>query len=111
VYYTEEQLLAEGFPAAEARNASAQFTLVFRDGYWRLIADDDGQSFGCTGEYTVDDDHLEIQYNGGGDCGTGGVFFTADFTVDETALTLTDLEAAFATDEWLFGNAPLTRVP
>ena len=83
VEYTEQQLLDAGFPAQEAINASAQFTLVFEDGDFELIAHDDGQIFGCDGEYTVEGDQLAVEYFPGGDCGKGGVFFTATFAVDD----------------------------
>lgn len=108
--YTEQQLLDAGLPPDAARNGSAQFTLVFTDGAFELIADDDGQIFGCEGEYMVSDDLLVIDYYPGGDCGPGGEFFRAGFSVDQNALTLTDVEAAFESDEYLFGSAPLTRV-
>jgi TRAP-type C4-dicarboxylate transport system substrate-binding protein len=110
VAYTEQQLLDAGLPPDAARNGSAQFTLVFVDGAFELIADDDGQIFGCEGEYTVSADVLVIDYYPGGDCGPGGEFLRATFTVDQSALTLTEVEAAFESDEYLFGSAPLTRV-
>lgn len=107
--YTQQQLMDAGFAAQDAKNAAGRFTLVFQDGDFELIASQGGSTFGCDGEYTVERDQLTVEYFPGGDCGPGGVFFTATFVVDDEALTFTTIDAPIEGDEYLFGSAPLAR--
>jgi TRAP-type C4-dicarboxylate transport system substrate-binding protein len=107
--YTEQQLTDAGFDPAGAKGAAGRFSLVFDDGRFELVHRQGDRTFGCEGEYTVSGDLVVIDYYPGGDCGPGGEFFRATFAVDRSALTLTEVEAAFEGDEYLFGSAPLIR--
>jgi len=109
--YTYESLIAGGLPEQEAHNAEGQFVLGFEDGDFELQATSPhGEVFGCVGDYTVEGERLTVNYDAGGDCGHGGVFFTADFVVDEKSLTLSNMEDAVETDVYLFSSSPLTKV-
>jgi TRAP-type C4-dicarboxylate transport system substrate-binding protein len=109
--YTYDGLVEAGISQQEARNAEGQFLLAFDDGDFELQATTPrGEVFGCVGDYSIDGKRITVNYEPGGDCGHGGVFFTADFTVDETSLTLSDMRNAIETDVYLFSSSPLTKV-
>jgi TRAP-type C4-dicarboxylate transport system substrate-binding protein len=109
--YTYEGLIGAGLPEREARNAEGQFVLEFHNGDFELQATTPrGEVFGCVGDYSIEGERLTVNYEAGGDCGGGGVFFTADFAVDETSLTLSDMADAGEGDIHLFSSSPLTKV-
>lgn len=110
VDFSRDQLLAGGIAEGEADNlAGSVFTLDFSDGRFELVADQDGQRFGCEGDYTVRGDRVIVRYLPGGDCGAGGTLFEARFVVDASSLALEEINAPIEVDEFLFGSAPLER--
>jgi hypothetical protein len=109
--YTYDQLLAAGMSPKDARNAEGQFVLEFDDGDFELQATSPrGEVFGCVGDYSIAGERITVDYEPGGDCGPGGVFFTADFDVDETTLTLSEMGDALEGDIYLFSSSALTKV-
>lgn len=109
--FSYDELVAAGFTEQDARNAEGVFVLAFDDGLFELEATaPSGDVFGCVGTYTVVEGRLRVEYRAGGDCGPGGVFFTADFDVDSAQLSLTNMADALESDEFLFSSAPLTKI-
>ena len=108
---TEQHLLDIGLPAQDAKNAAGTFTFTFDDGTFALDAvGPTGVTAHCDGGYTVDGDRVTISYRPGGDCGPGGVFFSARFTADDASLTLTEIDALYASDALLFSDYAWTRI-
>jgi len=108
---TEEHLLDIGMPAQDAKNAAGTFTFTFDDGTFALDGvGPTGVTGHCDGGYTVDVDRVTITVRPGGDCGPGGLFFSARFTVDDASLTLTEIDAPYASDALLFSDYAWTRI-
>jgi hypothetical protein len=108
--YTYEGLVEAGLSERDARNAAGQFVLEFDNGDFELQATTpQGEVFGCVGDYSIEGERVTVNYEAGGDCGGGGVFFTADLAVDATSLTLSDMADAGQGDIYLFSSSPLTK--
>ncbi|MBM7505930.1 TRAP transporter substrate-binding protein [Agromyces aurantiacus] len=108
---TEAKLVELGMPPEEAAKAAGTFRFTFDQGTFALDADGtNGGPAHCDGSYTVDGGRVTISVRGGGDCGPGGTVFVADFAVDATGLTFTNVQAPMPSDAVLFADYRWTRV-
>lgn len=110
VTWTADQLLALGVDEQDATNTAGTFAFTFADGGFELAhTSTAGASFGCGGSYEVSGDRLTVTY-APGDCGSGGVLFTAAFEVDGDSLRFSDVVAGHPSDAVAFGAEPWTRL-
>lgn len=107
---TVTHLVEIGMPVQDAKNAAGTFRFTFDQGTFALDADGTGGGPAhCDGSYAVEGQRVTISYRPGGDCGPGGVLIAADFAVDATGLTFTNIEAPYPSDALLFADFRWTR--
>lgn len=84
------------------------FELTFTAGAFRLVNTVGGETYDCSGSYSIEGSTVIVRI-APGPCGSGGQLFSAEFEVGAESLTLRDVEAPATIDEVLFGADPLGR--